>query len=357
MKRAVGSFFLVIMSATAAAADLARVGPFSATTFGNMPCSAEMPIVVTAATPESYSEELPALISLAAEAGQVLARKCPRLERISIDGEADFKSVFQASAAKADDWEIDVKRSFDAGKTVAASMQQQLTQSSGNAGAVGRQAPGGAGSVGGQTSPGNFFSAFDPLQNQGQPPQSGGTGGSSSPQIQPQSSGSFDASGFRRSDLIQAFYDGDMSTLRSDKEAAMFYLMPIVNAFSAPDVWFRIGLDAELLMDPELLPIMNGITMTDPNFMRSITAPGLQGLWGALQGLAQERQKNIDRGTIDPFSEMAGFNEGLMQHTTPIARTIASAKYDAKRLLHLATIDQAAFLKVYDGIREFVYSY
>lgn len=162
---------------------------------------------------------------------------------------------------------------------------------------------------------------------------------------------------FREPQLMSALYHGDIRNTGKSKVQTMHYLMKIISVFDEPQVWFRIGQHADVALDPELAPIARGIFATEAELMRPMGQAGLQGLLSAFVAMGQERKRQMNNGTMDPFAEIAAFNKGSIQHTGPIARLAANANHDAKNLMLLAQEDPDAFMQAYEGIRKFVYRY
>ncbi|MDJ0858464.1 MAG: hypothetical protein QNI90_12225 [Dinoroseobacter sp.] len=162
---------------------------------------------------------------------------------------------------------------------------------------------------------------------------------------------------FREPQLMTSLYDGDIRNTGKSKVDTMYYLMKIISVFDEPQVWYRIGQHADVALDPELAPVARGLIATNPELMRPMGQAGLQGVLGALVAMGKERRNQMNRGTFDPFAEIAAFNRGQIQHTSPFARLAANANHDAKNLMLLAQEDPDAFMQAYEGIRQFVYRY
>lgn len=162
---------------------------------------------------------------------------------------------------------------------------------------------------------------------------------------------------FREPHLMSALYHGDIRNTGKSKVETMHYLMKIISVLDEPQVWFRIGQHADVALDPELAPIARGIFATEAELMRPMGQAGLQGLLGAFVAMGQERKRQMNNGTMDPFAEIAAFNKGSIQHTSPFARLAANANHDAKNLMILAQENPDAFMQAYEGIRTFVYRY
>jgi hypothetical protein len=350
---------LSLVAAGSATADtLARSGPFRATHFGNLPCKVSMPIIVTGTSADDFADALPALLAVVRGAASALERLCPGLETVSIDGEADFSSVFEGVARKGDDWRLEVVRPYSSGTGVTTRIRSQLT-AGGGAGAGSASAGSSASSSGtaaaGASGPGggapNPFSKFDPLGG-GKGGVSQGGGGVAPG---PAPGGGASLRGFRRPVLMGHFHDHDTAALNADRTQALLYVTPIVSALSDPHVWYRIGQDAELYLDPQLMPRIRGLWMTDPVLMQQAAMPGLKGLVEGFLALGEKRQRDTAAGRIDPFGDVAALNRGVLGQMSPRVALSADAEYDAKRLMRIAQSDPATFLRIYDGMKVFVY--
>lgn len=171
------------------------------------------------------------------------------------------------------------------------------------------------------------------------------------------SAGGLDFQMFRRPAIIQALYEGDMTSLRRDRIETFRYLSPIIMELSAPDLWYRIGQEIQVMLDPQLAPITNGIAMTDADLMRGMAAPTLKGVLGMFMGLASAREANVANDRFDPFGEMAAMQKGLLNGVSEAAALNADAGHEAKNLILLAQYDPDSFMQIYDGIRQFIYGF
>lgn len=162
---------------------------------------------------------------------------------------------------------------------------------------------------------------------------------------------------FRSPEIIHALYMGDLPSLAADKRGTMLYLLPIIEAFEAPDAWFRIGMDVEAMLDPQLGPTARGIAMTDPDFMRFFMNRGMSVFTDIMTGWAGERRRQIEQNVFDPAGEFTALTRGLLRGQSDLVRLKADASMDAKRLMVVARDDPESFMHIYDGIRGFIYSY
>jgi hypothetical protein len=162
---------------------------------------------------------------------------------------------------------------------------------------------------------------------------------------------------FRRPQVMEALSAGDMDSLFADRMPTFLYVAQIVEALETLDVWYRIGMDTEAMLDPQLAPRVRGIVLTDPEVMRFFMAKGLETFSGALIGLTGERQRQIEENIFDPAGEITVMNSALLRGQRDIVLLQADAGMDAKRLMLVARDDPAAFLRIYNGMRSYVYTF
>ena len=162
---------------------------------------------------------------------------------------------------------------------------------------------------------------------------------------------------FQSPEIFQYLYEKNTNALNDNKTENFIYLSVIIEAFDAPDVWYRIGQENEAILDPLLAPSMRGIAMTDRAVIQmQMNAVG-NSVWSMLKGLADERQRQQSNNIFDPMGEMAAVNKGAMQGMNDLVAIKANASMDARRLMLVARDDPKSFMKIYEGIRQFIYTY
>lgn len=178
-----------------------------------------------------------------------------------------------------------------------------------------------------------------------------------SAQAMPASSADDSFKMFRDPELFRALYHGDTSALSANKTVNFIKLMIVVGALETPDAWFRMGQDAEAMLDPELGPTMRGLAMTDRELIGFVGGQGMKTLESVIGAWLGERKRQVRENTFDPFGELAEINTGLLRGASDMVRLKANAEMDAKRFMIVARDDSQSFMRMYETIREFVYSY
>lgn len=148
---------------------------------------------------------------------------------------------------------------------------------------------------------------------------------------------------FRRPEFIEAFYAQDLSAIRGQRVSVFRYVMPIITELGAPEVWYRLGQDLQVMLDPQLAPIARGIAMSDEGVLRAQIEPGMSAMWQMFTGLAEQRAQSIERGVIDPIGEMAAMNRGFLRGISGHNAIVFDGQHDAKTLILLAQYDPDAF--------------
>ncbi|MEM7239328.1 MAG: hypothetical protein AAF501_16100, partial [Pseudomonadota bacterium] len=85
-----------------------------------------------------------------------------------------------------------------------------------------------------------------------------------------------------------------------------------------------------------------------------MSSRGMNALWGAISGMAKERQQQQRSGRFDPAGEFTAFNKGMVEPMRGIALLTSQAEQDGKRLLVLYQQDPEAFRQIYAGMKRFV---
>lgn len=189
----------------------------------------------------------------------------------------------------------------------------------------------------------------------GSSPYGGGNpgGGSGSAAVLSPSGGiAFDK--FQRGDWIRALHDRDTNTLVADRTQVILYLQALVSTLHDEQVWFRVGTQYQLLLDPSLDVKLGAVSITDSQFMSDVTGMGLNIGLDWLKEFAAARKSTTERGVIDPVYEMTQSNKALMKGVVPLNVLANQAKQDGYRLLELYTASEPDFVSVYSGIKAFV---
>ncbi|WP_139315110.1 hypothetical protein [Mongoliimonas terrestris] len=177
------------------------------------------------------------------------------------------------------------------------------------------------------------------------------------PQSPPTLSTAPDFQRFRNPELFQALFAGDMRRLSADKIGTMLRLLPIISALEAPDAWYRIGMDAEAMLDPQLAPVARGIVMSDTDMTRVLMTFGLSAGLDVLTAWTDERRRQTQQGIFDVPAEITALNRSMIRAQSDMARLAADGAMDAKRLMLVARDDPQTFMQIYEGLRQFVYGY
>lgn len=157
---------------------------------------------------------------------------------------------------------------------------------------------------------------------------------------------------FNRPDIIKALTSDQTGSI--DRNTLLIYISKMNSVLTEPSAWFRAGAGFDLELDPTLTPRLNYILSTDPTLMRDLSSRGLNAIWGALSGMAKERQQQQQNGRFDPAGEISAFNKGMVGGMHNFALLTSQAEQDGKRLLLLYQQDPHAFRQVYGGIKRFV---
>lgn len=185
-----------------------------------------------------------------------------------------------------------------------------------------------------------------------------GAGAQNAPLPPPAAASTFDNfDTFRRPNVVRALYADDGAFLKRDRANNFLYLQIIIEAFSAPDAWYRMGQEAEARLDPLLAPTVRGLAVTERENLEAIIKPGIGTLSQMVMEWSRERQQQLNNGTFDPLGEATALNRGMLRGANGLARMKADAGFDAKLLMITARDNPEAFTRIYNGMRSFIYSY
>ncbi|WP_144776872.1 hypothetical protein [Marinobacter maritimus] len=162
----------------------------------------------------------------------------------------------------------------------------------------------------------------------------------------------FDPSVYNRPDLINAFYEGDVSGLGNDYLANLTYVSAMHNFFNETTSLLFLVNDKNIIteIDPSLShQIARKITTTDKGMNEAIGV-GMESFFGPLIAIGQTRKRG---GSLK--EEMHAINQAIMDSPHVRLELVREkALQDAKRLALTYDQDPQVFRRVYSGMKKFV---
>ncbi len=160
---------------------------------------------------------------------------------------------------------------------------------------------------------------------------------------------------FNRPEWINAFYTGDLAPLLQDRGGVILYLKALMQPFEDPSVWFKAGSQFQLAQDYGLMPQLELKMASDPDVIGGLANTGLEATLGGLKCLAGERRQQINQNVMDPGREIAAWMGCMMSPLTDLKILTRHGEQDGIRLVEVFNSNPGEFMRVYEGIKKFVY--